>query len=303
MQDVETHSWTLCEAPSESEIVLIQQKLKEYNLAQTNGDYDTPGIEINLVLKNPRGNIVGGISASTQLRVMYLESFWVADEYRGLGYGRDLVLAAEKIGFDKGCLASHTWSFSFQAPGFYQKVGYEVLGIYDGYPDGITEYVLGKRLQPQEAPPTGRNRRPEGFSIVEDATEEEMDVVHGGLGRHVDEQIGDKQNGIGIKLAIRDAAGNCVGGLLAFTTIRNLLFEHLWLDERYRGLGLGKKLILEAEKIAEENGCIAALVYALSFQSPEFFRKMGYQVFGVSDEYPDPVKEYYLIKRLNPEFT
>lgn len=53
----------------------------------------------------------------------------------------------------------------------------------------------------------------------------------------------------------------------------------------------------EAERIAQEHECIAAQASALSFQYPEFFRRMGYTVFGMSNGYPNPVKEYYLIKK------
>jgi len=31
--------------------------------------------------------------------------------------------------------------------------------------------------------------------------------------------------------------------------------------------------------------------------SPEFFQKLGYDVFGISEDYPEPTKEYYLIKK------
>jgi ribosomal protein S18 acetylase RimI-like enzyme len=288
------HSFTLSDTPTEKEIGLIRQRMAEYNREQTSGEYNKPGIEINLVLRDSEGKVVGGVSASTQVRVMYLEALWVADEYRKRGYGRDLVLAAERVGFDKGCITSHTWSLSFQAPGFYQKIGYEVLGIYDGYPDGITESVLGKRLRPHQQVCLQENVR---FSITGNVTEEEMDIVHAGLGRYVDEKIGAKRDGVGIKLVIRDSADDVMGGLLAFTTMSNLVIELLWLDERYRRRGLGRKLILEAERIAEEHECIAVQASALSFQSPEFFHRMGYTVFGMSDGYPDPVKEYYLIKK------
>jgi ribosomal protein S18 acetylase RimI-like enzyme len=298
--------FTVSDSPTKEEINTIRKGLEEYNREQTNGEYDEPGIEINLVLKDSEGNVVGGINASTMLRVMHLEALWVADEVRKLGYGRELVLAAERIGFEKGCITSQTWSLSFQAPGFYQKIGYEVLGVYDGYPDGITETVLMKRLRLHHEAPLERNGiRRDGhswpFSITEDVTQEEMAIVHRGLGRFVDEQIGDKRDGIKINLATRDPTEGIIGGLLAFTTMSNMIVEHLWIDTRHRRLGLGRKLVLEAERIAQESGCIAAQTYALSFQAPGFFQKLGYETFGISDGYPDPVHEYYLIKRLKAE--
>jgi GNAT superfamily N-acetyltransferase len=296
----------LSDTPTREAVNLIRQRLGAYNRDQTNGRYDEPGIEIDLALKDLEGNVVGGINASTMLHVMHLEALWVAQEHRKIGYGRDLVLAAERIGFEKGCITSQTWTLSFQAPGFYQKIGYEVLGIYQGYPDGITEYVLTKSLLPQPwACPQGNrihnDSRSRRFSITEEVTEEEMKAVHLGLGRFVDEQIGDMRDGIPIHLAIRDPAEGVIGGLLAFTTISNMILEHVWVDERYRGRGLGRKLMLEAERVARENACIAAQAYALSFQNPGFLYRMGYEAFGVSDGYPDPVQETYFIKRLKAE--
>jgi GNAT superfamily N-acetyltransferase len=225
----------------------------------------------------------------------------VADEYRKQGYGRELVLAAERIGYKKGCLASHTWTFEFQGPEFYPKVGYKLVGVYDGYPDGLKEYVFKKHLGDHQDP-FARNEHTiksfsNGFYITENVTKDEIEILHAGLRSHVDQHVGDKKKGIGIKLAIRDGTNQVVGGLHAWTTIQNLLVEFVWVDAAYRSIGLGTRLLMEAESIAKKNGCIASLVCPLSFQAPEFFLKMGYKLFGYSDGYPDPFRENYLIKK------
>jgi ribosomal protein S18 acetylase RimI-like enzyme len=302
--DNHTNQVTFSDSPTQEEANLIQKGLEDYNREQTQGEFDNPGIEIDLVLKDAEGNVVGGLNASTMVRVMHLEVLWVAEEYRKLGYGRDLVLEAERIGHAKGCITSQTMSFSFQAPGFYQKIGYEVLGIYDGYPDGITEYVLMKRLQHHdqtriESDRMSDDRNSDRFFITENATREEMRIVGAGLGDYVREHVGGERNKPGprIRLVIRDHKGQVIGGLLGGTTIRNIYIECLWVGEAYRGLGYGKKLMMEAERMAKENGCIACQTWCLSFQSPEFLQKLGYKVFGVSDGYPDPIKEYYFIKK------
>lgn len=297
-----THRITLSDAPTEEEVAIIQKSLEKYNREQTNGECDQPGIEINLVLKDNRGRVVGGVIACTVLRVMHLDLLWVAKQYRKLGYGAELVLEAERIGKEKGCITSQTMSFSFQAPGFYQKIGYEVLGIYDGYPDGITEYVLMKRLQPRHQTRFEEDRvhgdNDSGrFLLTKDVSKEDMRIVHAGLGDYIDEQIGAGRKEIRIQLVLKDTKGQVIGGLLAWTAIRNMVLDHLWLDERHRGLGLGKMLVMEAERIAQENGCIACQTYSFSFQAPEFFEKLGYEAFAISDGYPDPVKEYYWIKK------
>jgi ribosomal protein S18 acetylase RimI-like enzyme len=290
--------WTFGDSPTEEEAGFVHDRLEEYNREQANGEYDQPGIEIGLVLKGPDGSVVGGITASTTLRVMHLEALWVAKEYRNLGHASRLVLQAERIGSEKGCIASQTQSFSFQAPGFYQKIGYRVLGIYDGYPDGITECTLMKRLQSRDRAPTGEmravsDRAPGRFSIAEPAAPEELNAVHVGLGAYVEEYVGAERDnpGISIRLVVKDATGQVMGGLMAWTTLRNMILDDVWLAERCRGRGLGTRLMTDAERIARDAGCIACQTYSFSFQAPQFFQKLGYQAYGVSDGYPHPVTQ------------
>jgi len=49
--------------------------------------------------------------------------------------------------------------------------------------------------------------------------------------------------------------------------------------------------------MARLHGCIAVQGSCLSFQSPDFFHRVGYESFGRVDVYPDGVWEDLLIKR------
>jgi GNAT superfamily N-acetyltransferase len=111
------------------------------------------------------------------------------------------------------------------------------------------------------------------------------------------QHVGDGHKGVRIRLVVKDPEGKLVGGLSAWTTLQNLIFEHIWVDEKFRGKGLGRMLILEMERIAGENGCIASQAYCFSFQALGFCEKMGYKILGVSDGYPPPCHEFYLIKK------
>ena len=84
---------------------------------------------------------------------------------------------------------------------------------------------------------------------------------------------------------------------MAYTTLKAVHLVLLWIDENHRNQGHGKELLETAEAIAVEHGCISGLINVLSYQSPVFFRHHGYEVFGVSDGYPDSIKEYFLKKR------
>jgi len=232
--------------------------------------------------------------------IMHLEILWIDEQYRGLGLGRDLVLQAEKIGQKKGYPASQTWTFSFQAPDFYQSIGYKVLGIFKGYIGGITEYVLLKRFDTDlQSFHMKKKVKKEEFSISEDISMESREILRDGLGKYNNRHVGElrkKNPQIQIKL-ITKKDNQVIGGIRAGTTLGTMYLDYLWIDERYRDQGYGRDLLRAAEKTAKENGCISGQAWVLSFQSPEFFQKLSYEIFGVSDGYPDSIKEYFLIKR------
>jgi ribosomal protein S18 acetylase RimI-like enzyme len=66
--------------------------------------------------------------------------------HRGGGWGRALLERAEEEAIARGLQGVWLDTFSFQAPGFYQKLGYEVFGTLADYPPGHTRYFLRKTL-------------------------------------------------------------------------------------------------------------------------------------------------------------
>jgi ribosomal protein S18 acetylase RimI-like enzyme len=80
-------------------------------------------------------------------RLLVLRSrVWVREDLRGQGLGRQLVEAAEAEAGARGC--EHVWldSYTFQAPGFYERLGYEVFGALDGYPPPEGRVFLTRKL-------------------------------------------------------------------------------------------------------------------------------------------------------------
>jgi ribosomal protein S18 acetylase RimI-like enzyme len=277
----------------------FQKGLDAYNMEQTNGEFNSPKDWISLVLKDHEGNIVGGITTSTILWTQYLEVLWVSDKYRGLGYGRDLVLEAERLSKKNGCITSHTYTFSWQAPDFYQAIGYKLIATYEGYVDGITELILMKRLETIDDVTTQKVDSTR-FAISEESNEESLSIVRKGLGSNFDQHVSDllkEHPQIRYKLVIKNDDEQVIGGLCGYTILGTMNIEGLWVDERYRDQGYGKDLLMHAEKLAKEKSCIAGQIACFSFQALDFLKKHGYNIHGVSDGYPNKVKEYYLIKK------
>ncbi|MEM9585693.1 MAG: GNAT family N-acetyltransferase [Planctomycetota bacterium] len=79
--------------------------------------------------------------------------------------------------------------------------------------------------------------------------------------------------------------GNVIGGVVAETQLAWLKTSILSVDPNHRRLGVGTKLMNQAESIAIQRGCRHAYVDTLSHQAPEFYQSIGYQVAGEIDDW------------------
>ena len=294
----ETDRFAIITDPKEDDLKKFQEGLKAYNLERSNGEFNKPDEWLYLVLKDHDGNIVGGITTSTLYWAQYLESFWVDKRYRGLGYGRDLLLEAERLAKKNGCVVSQTYTFSWQAPDFYQAVGYEVKATYDGYFEGITEIILMKSLEDTEITPKQTDN--DRFSIHKASAEDAEGPIYQGMAEYTKEKLGNLRKiypEIGIRLIIKNDEKQVIGGLRGYTTLGTMNFGELWIADEYRNQGYGNDLLRAAESIAKEKGCIAGQTACFTFQNLEFLRSQGYTEYGCLDGYPNNAKEYLLIKR------
>ncbi len=94
------------------------------------------------------GDLAGGLVGYSWADWLHVTYLWIDDRHRGAGLGSRLLDEAERIAREeRGCGASRLETWDFQAPGFYQKRGYEVVSVIPDYPPGITEYTLTKNLR------------------------------------------------------------------------------------------------------------------------------------------------------------
>jgi ribosomal protein S18 acetylase RimI-like enzyme len=74
--------------------------------------------------------------------------------------------------------------------------------------------------------------------------------------------------------------------------------EYLWVDQTRRGEGLGKALMDAVEAQAHERSCIGLMLTTISFQAPEFYERLGFEVLATLDDYPENgYQRYCMAKR------
>lgn len=94
-------------------------------------------------------------------------------------------------------------------------------------------------------------------------------------------------------------SGEIIGGIIARMYCWNCVdVDALWVAETYRGTGLGKKLLLQAEKTARKEGARLIHLDTFDFQARDFYESQGYEVFGVLEDCPAGHKRYYMRKYL-----
>jgi len=128
---------------SESLKQVVVDHLDAYNIAVTGMSEYSP---INLFLRDDGREVLGGLLGAIWGGVLFVRILWVAQALRGQGHGRRLLEAAERRAVERGCRHVFIDTFSFQAPGFYEKQGYEIYGRADDWPVGHTHYFLRKAL-------------------------------------------------------------------------------------------------------------------------------------------------------------
>lgn len=107
---------------------------------------DDHGKNLCFVLEDPKGKVLGGVIGMTYWNWLYISLMWLPDELRGKGYRQQLLEMAEEEGRKRGSQYSYLDTFSFQAPGFYQKFGYQEFGRLEDFPPGHTRYFMMKEL-------------------------------------------------------------------------------------------------------------------------------------------------------------
>lgn len=78
----------------------------------------------------------------------------------------------------------------------------------------------------------------------------------------------------------RDAKGAVVAGLAAKTGWDQLYIRTLFVAERSRGQGVGRRLMQDAEAEGRKRGCVVSWLMCSTEDAKRFYERCGYACFG-----------------------
>jgi GNAT superfamily N-acetyltransferase len=122
----------------------LADRIYEFN-AEITGYAD--GKLLGACIRSDAGEIIAGLSGYTWGGCAEISYLWVHHRHRGRGLGKKLLQAAEMEARRRGCRRLVVMTHSFQAPQFYERLGYEHRFAIEGQPRDHSNMVYIKLLQ------------------------------------------------------------------------------------------------------------------------------------------------------------
>ena len=135
------------DALTEAERAIARRLIDEINKF----NLETTGIaEFHELLKvetDSDGELIAGVYGWSWGGTYWIDALWVREDMRRRRVGSRLLAAAEAEARRRSCEQLALETHTFQAPAFYERHGFEVVGRIAGYPKGHSKLLLRKHLR------------------------------------------------------------------------------------------------------------------------------------------------------------
>ena len=132
----------ITDSPAAADEALVVDGTHAYNAAFVEKDVR----RLCVFARNEDGAVIGGLTGKTYWNYLEIAFLWVNEQHRYRGHGSALVQAAELEAKQRGCQHALLDTYSFQALGFYQKLGYVEFGRLADFSGEHVRYYMHKTL-------------------------------------------------------------------------------------------------------------------------------------------------------------
>jgi ribosomal protein S18 acetylase RimI-like enzyme len=125
------------------EVDQLEDRLYDHNRRSTGQD---DGKGLAFVAFDAHDKQIGAVAGYTWAGMAEIKQLWVDEDHRGCGIGRGLLEAAIAEAVFRRCQCVWVSSYDFQAPGLYEKCGFERVAELNDWPPGHCHITLCCRL-------------------------------------------------------------------------------------------------------------------------------------------------------------
>jgi GNAT superfamily N-acetyltransferase len=131
--------------PQQADIDYLDQSMRRFNTTFL-GSFD--GKPIAVFLRDQDQRKFGGAYGFTCVEWLNITNLWIEEGFRKKGYGSRILVALETQASARKCHSVIVDTYEFQALGFYQKRGYEIVCVLENNPTPYRRFYLKKKLTP-----------------------------------------------------------------------------------------------------------------------------------------------------------
>ena len=133
----------LIENPKKELIDYLDKKIDDFNW----GNWEVgERLPLAVQIKNDNDEVIAGSTARSFGDWLLLDILWVSEELRGQNVGSQILKKVEEVGKKRGCKKCLLDTLNFQAMPFYEKHGYKIQWVQEGYPKTGCKYFMVKQL-------------------------------------------------------------------------------------------------------------------------------------------------------------
>jgi len=138
-----SHRLVVEDSPDPADLALLEEQVAAVAVAAAGMGEER---EFGIFVRGDDGRVLAGISGIVWARCCELQAMWVDDSLRGRGLARELMAGAEDEARRRGCSLVTFRAYDLLVTGWYERLGYETVGVIPDCPPGSAARWFSKKL-------------------------------------------------------------------------------------------------------------------------------------------------------------